>query len=246
LPIHISTLTSKKSYFLFDKAAVFIGCDVNANDGYAVRTVVDNRLLKEGESIVINGEGIPFSEGDTVREDVRYVYFENAGAYFFPKGGRLVIRFYSKEGDRRVALWFDHGISPKDGSYAYVLLPGASLEEAENYDIRDIEILRNDGKVQAVKEKHSGLVGIVFRSKEELCGIMAEQPMIAMARLVGEETVSLAAADPTQLLDSFSFTATGDLTTDDVCVTVKKVDEKADVKILCDSARGRAYYLRKG
>lgn len=245
-PIHISTLTSKKSYFLFDKAAVFIGCDVNANDGYAVRTVVDNRLLKEGESIVINGEGIPFSEGDAVRDDVRYVYFENAGAYFFPEGGRLVIRFYSKEGERRVALWFDHGISPKDGRYAYVLLPGASLDEAENYDIRDIEILRNDEIIQAAKEKHSGLVGIVFRASEEICGIKSDQPMIAMARLEGEETVSLAVCDPTQLLDSFSFTATGKLMSEDECVTVKEVGEKSNVNILCDSARGRAYYLRKG
>ena len=66
--------------------------------------------------------------------------------------------------------------------------------------------------------------------------------MIAMARFKGEEIVSLAVADPTQLLESFSFSvSTEGLSSEDECVLING----KDVKISCDSARGRAYCLNK-
>lgn len=243
-PIHISTLTSKKSYFMFDRAVVCIGCDINAKDGYAVRTVVDNRLLEKDEDIVINGERIAFNPTDLSRNDVKYIHFGKGAAYLFPKEAKLVVRFYEKEGERRVSVWFDHGVDPESGSYAYVILPGATDKEAAAYDLSDIQILRNDSELQAVRELHSGLVGIAFRAPEELCGIRADQPMIAMARIEDGKVKSLAAADPTQLLDSFSFTYCGELMSEDGCVNVKECDGKTNVKILCDSAGGRAYYLK--
>lgn len=246
LPVHISTLTSKKSYFMLDKAVVCIGCDVSAKDGYAIRTVVDNRLLEEDENIVINGEKISFIPGDVSRDDVKYIYFGKGAAYLFPAEAKLTIRFYEKEGERRVAVWFDHGVDPTSGSYAYVILPGVSLDEAERFDLSDIEILRNDSEIQAVREKHSGLVGIAFRASDEICGIKAHQPMIAMARAEDGKVKSIAAADPTQLLDSFSFSIKNeeDLTSDDGCIALTRHKDSLEVKVSCDSARGRAYYLK--
>ena len=243
-PLHISTLTSKKSYFLLDRACVCIGCDVAAQDGYGVRTVVDNRLLEADEEIVINGEKIAFTPGTVSRNDVKYIHFNGGAGYLFPVTASLAVRFYEKEGERRCAVWFDHGVDPKGGSYAYVILPGATNEEAAGYDISSVQVLRNDSEIQAVAERHSGLVGIVFRAPEELCGIKAEQPMIAMARAENGNTVSLAVADPTQLLDGISFTTEGKLFSDDRCVTVKEEGEKTKVSIIPDSARGRAFYLK--
>lgn len=244
-PVHKSTLTSKKSYFLFDRSVVCIGCDVNASDGYAVRTVVDNRLLDKDEEIVINGERIAFEPGDVTRNDVKYIHFGKGAAYLFPEGTKLVLRFYEKAGERRVAVWFDHGVNPKNGSYAYVILPGASEDDIKEYDISDICILRNDSDLQAVSELHSGLVGIAFRAPKELCGIKADQPMIAMARCENGKIKSLAAADPTQLLDSFAFSVENgeNLSSSDPCIEVDG-GVALRVKISCDSARGRAYYLK--
>ncbi len=247
-PIHISTLTSKKSYFLMDEAAVFVGCDVCAKDGYAVRTVVDNRLLAEGESIVVNGERVSFALGDTVRDDVKYIYFDKCGAYYFPLGGKLIIRFYEKEGERRVAVWFDHGVDPTAGKYAYVFRPGISADEAGRYDLSDIEFLRNDSEIQAVRERHSGLVAIAFRGAYELVSIKAMQPMVCMTKEDKDgKILSLAACDPTQALDSFAFAVAGEgLGSDDGCVSLHTDEGKTEVKIDCDSARGRAYYMKKG
>ncbi len=243
LPVHKCTLTSKKSYFLLDSAVVCIGCDVSAKDGYAVRTVIDNRLLEADEKIVVNGEKIAFTPGTVSRNDVKYLHFGKGAAYLFPEETRLSIRFYEKAGEKRVAVWIEHGVDPDGGKYAYVILPGRSAEDAEKYDLSDIEIIRNDSEVQAVAEKHSGLVGIAFRAPVEVCGIMAHQPMIALAkRNTGGGIDSIAVADPTQKRDGISLAVRSSrLCTEDSCVETRYTDEGTEITVSCDSARGRAY-----
>lgn len=51
-PNHKSTLMAKKSWFLFDDEAVALGADIDANDGFEVQTVVENRKLLMSEDIV--------------------------------------------------------------------------------------------------------------------------------------------------------------------------------------------------
>ena len=246
-PVHVCTLTSKKSWFMLENAIVCMGCDVKANDGYGVRTVVDNRLLCEGEKILVNGEEISFTPGDVSRNDVKYISFGKDASYLFPTPKRLVIRFYIKEGERRVAVWFDHGINPTGEDYLYVILPGRGEKEAAEYDLSDIEIIRNDGAVMAVREKHSGLLGIAFRESCEILGIKADQPMIVMARVNEDGSIrSIAAADPTQKLAHFSFsvTASDELSSVDNSISLKKECGRLNVHVECDSARGRAYTLK--
>ena len=50
-PYHQCSLMAKKSYFMFDDELLAMGCDINANDGYEVQTVVDNRMLYKTESV---------------------------------------------------------------------------------------------------------------------------------------------------------------------------------------------------
>ena len=51
-PNHKSTLMAKKAWFLFDDEAVALGADIDANDGFEVQTVVENRKLLMSEDIV--------------------------------------------------------------------------------------------------------------------------------------------------------------------------------------------------
>ena len=246
LPIHHSTLTSKKSYFMLDRAVVCIGCDVRANDGFAVRTVIDNRLIEDGDEIFVNGEKFDFTPGDVTRDDVKAIHFGRGGAYLFESGQRITLRCYEKEGERRIAAWIDHGKNPDGESYSYVILPGKDPGELISYDASDIEILRNDSEIQAVREVHSGLLGIIFRKAAEFEGIKADQPMIVMMRREKDgKAVSLAIADPTQLLEGYSLSLRSSalLESDDCCVSISREADVCRVKIECDSARGRTYVI---
>ena len=49
MPLHDCSLTAKKAYFFFDDEIVAMGSDINAEDGFDVHTVVENRkLTKKG------------------------------------------------------------------------------------------------------------------------------------------------------------------------------------------------------
>ncbi len=223
LPVYYCTLTAKKSYFFFDGAILCIGCDVCAYDGYSVRTVVENRALDSDEFVIADGKRLNFEKGEFPIAAER-IFIPHTGGFIFPEGGNLRIRFYENGGVRFVAVWFDHGIDPKDEKYAYIILPNASDRDVFDYDLNNVEILRNDGKIQSAKEKSSGLFGIVFREAGELCGITADHGMIAMARQTDGKTTEITVCDPTQKRTDVSFAVDG-----------KKLE------ISTDSARGRGY-----
>lgn len=50
-PLHNSTLMAKKAWFMFDDEVVALGADINANDGFEVQTVVENRKLNKTETL---------------------------------------------------------------------------------------------------------------------------------------------------------------------------------------------------
>lgn len=226
LPIHKCTLTAKKSWFFFDRAILCIGCDINAHDGYSVRTVIENRMLENGESIIADGIPMPFSVGETSISAKR-IYIPHAGGFIFPEGGNIKVKFYENDSVRFVSLYIDHGIDPENEKYAYILLPAATASTIDAYDANDIEILRNDDKIQCAKERSSGLCGIIFREAGEIEGLKADQAMIAMLKNDEKGNIlSLSVCDPTQKLAKISLSAG---------------EERFDIET--DSAKGRGYKI---
>ena len=49
-------------------------------------------------------------------------------------------------------LWFDHGTRPQNGSYSYIVLPGASPDNIEKL-AAEFEIISNTEEQQSVKSK---------------------------------------------------------------------------------------------
>ena len=243
LPALDCDLTAMKSWFMMERVTVAVGTAINATDEYDVRTVVENRMLTcPAAEVLVNGEPLDDTVKEVSREDVRSIFIPGTGAYFFTQGGRITIRLYGGEGARFVAFWLEHGRKPDDGKYVYVILPDATAEECAAYDVSDVEILSNDGKIQAVREKHSGLTGIVFREAGTFAGITADQPMIVMLE-EKDGKVSLNACDPTQKRTEFSLKVLGakEVAACDARMTAKREADGLQLDVACDSARGRGY-----
>ena len=237
------TLTAMKSWFMFDKAIVALGAEVNAQDNYAVRTVVENKLLTNSvEGILINGQQIPSDFTEETRTDVERIYLPGTGGFIFPMGGKVTMRVYQKEDTPFFACWLEHGDNPRGEKYAYIVLPDASAEETAAYDAGNIEILANDGKIQSAREKASGLTGIVFREACEFAGVEAKQAMIVMMK---EEngTISLSACDPTQKKETFEFVVQGakEIVSCHERMMAEKTENGVKLMVSCDSSRGRGY-----
>jgi hyaluronate lyase len=160
-----STLQARKSWFCVADAVICLGARISCADGVPVETVVDNRNLGEsGTQRFVRGPdwahledhgGWVLLDGEpkTLRED-------RTGAWSDINTGST-----SERRTRRwQTLWLDHGIDPRDATYAYVLMPGASRQAVARRaaDRRWLSVLANDASRQAVKVPSLGLTAANF------------------------------------------------------------------------------------
>lgn len=158
-----------------------------------------------------------------LHEDVQWVHLQGNTTsgnsdigYYFPGGGDIVglrstqvrqwtwVNTYYKfiDEDYRansyVTFWFDHGTSPVDESYAYVLLPGLSAAQTQEYsESPNIQILRQDDEIHAVRHTGLNITGINFWQAGSYNGIEVDKAASVMYRRYAD-TLVLSVSDPTQ------------------------------------------------
>ena len=116
--------------------------------------------------------------GDFSYENNLNWVLHNGMGYMFPSGGRLSLTNRIQTGDwydintaapkgeqekEVFTLGFEHGRSPKNAAYAYIIIPNKNtVEEMEAYRTDDLEILTNTDSVQVVRHKKLGIWQMVF------------------------------------------------------------------------------------
>lgn len=221
-----STLRTRKSWFLLDNAVIALGAGITASDGRAVETIVENRNLgAQGRNrLLVDGVPQPVEQGraDEFRR-ARWAHLDGVGGYVFPEGAALHALREQRTGTwraidtgadtggstdpvtrRYVTLRVDHGLSPTDADYAYVLLPGASAAATAVWShSRPVRIVANDATAQAVEDRRAGLTAVHFWGAGAAAGITSSGPASVLVRRRGER-VSVAVADPGRTQTSIS------------------------------------------
>ncbi|MFG3137008.1 polysaccharide lyase 8 family protein [Streptomyces sp. NPDC048211] len=213
-----STLRARKSWFLLDNAVVALGAGITSSDGRTVETVVENRNLgADGRNrLLVNGVPGAVEDGRPAEFGrAGWAHLQGVGGYVFPGATALRALRERRTGTwraintgadtggstdpvsrRYVTLLMDHGISPTDAGYAYVLLPGASAAATAVWShSRPVRILANDATAQAVEDRRTGLTAAHFWGAGSAAGITASGPATVLVRRQGAH-VSVAVADP--------------------------------------------------
>ncbi|MFG3342291.1 polysaccharide lyase 8 family protein [Glycomyces sp. NPDC048151] len=213
-----SSLRAKKSWFILDDAVVALGADITAADGRAVVTTVEHRNLGADGAprLSVNGDEQPNDpDWSAELDDARWIHLEGVGGYVFPSGaaglrglretrsgtwndieqgpttGGGDLEVHSR---RYATLWFDHGVSPAAGTYAYVLLPAADEAATATAAGSDrVKVLANTAAVQAVAD--GDLLAAHFWQAAEAGGLSCDGPASVLVERT-EEGVSIAVADP--------------------------------------------------
>ncbi|MFD7180167.1 polysaccharide lyase 8 family protein [Streptomyces sp. NPDC059904] len=220
-----STLRARKAWFCLDNAVVALGAGITASDGRTIETVVENRKLHADGAprLLVDGRRQPDEQGWSASlSGADWAHLEGTGGYVFPdhpgrNQGGVPLRALREErtgawgalnsgadtgGDtepvtrRYVTLWFDHGSSPADSSYAYVLLPGASAVATGVWaHSRPVRIVANDATVQAVEARRLGLLAAHFWGPGSAGGLTSSGPATVLVRRHGD-AIAVAVADP--------------------------------------------------
>jgi hypothetical protein len=104
-------------------------------------------------------------EGNTAGSDIGY-YFPAASQTISVRKARnagdwsLVGTSTGKAEENYLEMWFDHGKNPENAAYEYVLLPGMTSEETEQYSREpQITVLSNTSQMQAVYSRSENILG---------------------------------------------------------------------------------------
>ncbi|MEY2409428.1 MAG: hyaluronate lyase, partial [Verrucomicrobiota bacterium] len=219
-----STLSARKSWFMFDNEVVCLGAGISSTDNRIIETTIENRRLSGygNNSFTVNGIIRPSNVGwaETLT-NVSWTHL--AGnipgsdiGLFFPQSTRVNALREARGGSlydlnttygstnrlvrNFLTLWIDHGMNPSNGAYACVLLPGRSPEQVASYAASpEVIVIENTTRAQAVRESSLGITAVNFwrDGSNKVGGITVDKKASVIFRNDGT-LLDLGVSDPTQ------------------------------------------------
>ena len=183
-----TTLTGKKSWFMFDTEIVCLGASITCGDAAEVDTTVEDRRLglSPTNNFTVNGVTNPPVMGwSSNLTSVSWCALDGVAGYYFPGGAtNLCAAFVANTGawsqindgshatsptdtnlytDDYLTLWFNHGTKPTNSTYAYAVLPNFTASNMAAYAASPaIVVLTNTATVQAASKPALGVVAANF------------------------------------------------------------------------------------
>ena len=259
-----STLTAKKSWFMFDNEIVCLGAGITCVGTTNVQTTVENRKISASNTnaFVMDGVTMPTTLGwQTNRNSTGWCALGGAGGYYFPGHANVKALRQARTGSWSqintggstssttkdyLTLWFDHGIKPSNAIYSYVLLPNYTSLQVSNYAASpQISILENSTSVQAVKETSLNVVAANFwTSSSRTVDLITCNQKAAVMTQEGADGLWMAVADPTQtntgtILITLNRTAAS-VASADPAITVNQLSPAVQITANVKNAHGRS------
>ena len=172
-------LTAKKAWFFFGDSYLCLGAGITLEGDaeHGVATDVNQTLLMG--PVMTSETSDPAEDGmhSFTSKGAGWVYHDHAG-YVLAPGTQFTVSVGERRGawsaigpgtsdvvTRRIFnFWIDHGRPPANGTYAYVVLPGASQEETKLRAAKpEIRVLANWREMQAAWDDKLGVGMIAFR-----------------------------------------------------------------------------------
>ncbi|MFG2650532.1 polysaccharide lyase 8 family protein [Streptomyces sp. NPDC048436] len=211
-----STLRAKKSWFCLDDAIVCLGTGIACTDGAAVETTVENRNLGPTGTTPFQVDGaakptaVPWSATLT---GAKWAHIGGHGGYVFPGGATVKALREERTGKwsdinkggattaiarKYLTMYVDHGTAPTKGTYAYVLMPGASAAQtaARATDTGWLQILANSDDQQGVSVPTLGFTGVNFWFGGTVGKLTASAPCSVQISEKSDGTAVICVSDP--------------------------------------------------
>ena len=217
---YFSSLTSLKSYFVFDDEVVCVGSDISGGTNHIETTIANQRMRDDNSNeLYINGDKVTEQQLTDVEADTIYLEGNVEGdsyGYYFPDGQTVQYLNSYRSGeatdfninytpgiveDYFTEIWIDHGEQPDKDTYSYVVIPNQTQDYLNQYAANpDIEILQQDSNAHIVTDKKLGITGYNIWAEENNVtsdGIKTSAPVIMMTR-ENSSQYEISLTDPTQ------------------------------------------------
>ncbi|NUS25765.1 MAG: polysaccharide lyase 8 family protein [Streptomyces sp.] len=221
-----STLLAKKSWFCLDDSVICLGAGIRCTDGTTVESTIENRNLGPTGSHAFTVDGTvqstayPWSQTFT---GAGWAHIGGMGGYVFPGGARFTALRDSRDGKwsdinkggsttvlnrRYLTLYVDHGTNPTDGTYAYVLMPGATTAQTQARAAATgwLSVLANTDDQQGVTVPSSGFTGVNFWFGGTVGALVASDPCSVTVSEKSDGTAVICVSDPKRMNTGLTLT----------------------------------------
>ena len=223
---------AKKSWFFFDDEYVCLGTDIRSDVKLPVATTINQALLRGNVLVMQDGKKMEMPEGSRKLEKLKWVHHNRVG-YLFPEPATLELSNQIATGtwasitdQKNIStaivkepvfnLWFNHGNSPANASYQYIVVPAIDPDSfmASAGDNRQIQILSNTGSMQAVWHGKNQMVQSAFYRSGTLqvkpgMQIKVDSQGMVMLKMQNERIAAITVADPSRMLQRINLTVSG-------------------------------------
>ncbi len=213
MDLGVGDLKAKKAWFYFDNEIVCLGAGIEDTTVNPVATTVNQSLLRGPVRMSEGTASQTVARGERSLTGPSWVWHDQTG-YLFPTPTTVHLRNDGQTGSLReigpgpetpitkdvFGLSIDHGIGPKNGSYAYVVVPAATAEQTASVAGKlPVEILSNTPALQAVWHKGLASLMVVFRTPGQITAggrtVKVDQPCLLLLRQDGKQ-LRLAVSNP--------------------------------------------------
>jgi chondroitin AC lyase len=223
---------AKKSWFFFDEEYVCLGTGIRSKQKLPVATTINQVLMRSEVTVSQTGKVRVVPEGSRELEQVEWVHQDRVG-YIFPEPTTVRLSNKTETGrwsditdqkhisdalvrNKVFMLWLEHGESPQNASYQYIVVPNVTVSQLEKNSrtTRCIVILANTPQIQAVEHTKLGISQIAFYEAGELemsngTEVRMDGPGMVLIRMNGERIKELSVSDPSRKLDTITLTVSG-------------------------------------
>jgi hyaluronate lyase len=212
--------------------------------------------------LVVNGTTEPTTlPWSATISGVNWMNLSNTGGYYFP--GSPTLNFVREArtgawsnvntGESTTAvtrtyatIWYDHGVKPSNAHYAYVLFPGQSASKTAAYAASPtVQILQNDGNIQAIKETSTNIWAGNFWAAGTVDVVTSASPSVSIIFRVSGSTLTVTVSDPsleqTQLSITINIAGYHSVVQADSHITVIKLSSAISFTVNVSSQQ-MAYY----
>ena len=216
LDLNWNSVTAHKSWFFFPNRIVALGSEINSTSTNLIYTTVEQTYLK-GRVYAGNKTKSPITltQGEYSIPTPAWV-FHNGIGYIFPDQGQINLSISPKSGswkrintplsDQKITsdiftLYIDHGQSPQDKEYSYIIYPNANLKQMQNLkEEYDIKIKSNSKDLQSVTFQATTAAIFYTPGQVELSNDSSLSISSPSAVIFNRNDNTIAVADPTQKL----------------------------------------------
>ena len=212
MKVDYDSVQANKAWFFFDNQIVCLGSNINSSSDNPITTTLNqswfqNKVLLDTKTL---GKGDSISSSNT-----NSVIIHDDVIYFLPEQQNLTVTTKEQAGSwykinearskERITgnvfkAWIDHGVRPKNATYAYVVYPGTSKYSPT--ESKMINVLANTEHLQAVSHQGLGIVQMVvyYPGTYEVADVKLTVDKPAIIQLIKKDnTYELAIVDPLQI-----------------------------------------------